>query len=341
MSELVLIAVAGDDSICTLRLHRDPRPRLELLARTSGLPGCGTFAVDPERALVFAAYKGDPPGVATLSLNPETGELSEVDRRPVAASMTYLSLAHSGTVLLGASYGGGLGVSWPVEAEQLGEPVSTISFANLHCVVACRDGDAERAYFVSLGQDLVAQYLVEASGRLDALTPETVSVTPGCGPRHLIVEADAGYLVTEYSGEVFRLARAGDGTLSVVQSVVVVDPGEDLAHSRLGADPTAEHLIWGADVHRAGDWLLTSERSSSKLASVPVRVGGELGEADRFTPTQAQPRGFGVTGDGEFVVVVGERSQEAALSRLNPDGSLTLLDTATVGSGANWVRMLS
>ena len=93
MSELILVANAGDGTISTLRLHREPRPRLEVLATSGDLPDCGTFAIDADRDLVYAAYKGDPPGICTLGLDRGSGALSEVSRTAVSDSLTYLFLA--------------------------------------------------------------------------------------------------------------------------------------------------------------------------------------------------------------------------------------------------------
>ena len=344
VSEHVLIANAADGTISALRLHRGDSPRLEVLETTAGLPGCGTFAVDPHRDLVHAAHKGDQPGIATLRLDRATGALTELSRTDVEHGMTYLSLAHDGTVLLGASYGGGLGQVWPVRhgegPAQLGEPTAEVRFANLHCVVPAAAGQGTVAYFVSLGEDLVAQFALGADGGLTAVDPATVAAPSGSGPRHLVVDGDHAYLVTEFSGEAIHLDRAADGSLTAAESVSIVDPSHGLQHSRLGADPTQEPLIWGADLHRAGRWLITSERSSSELASIPVDPSGRLGESAHFTPTQRQPRGFNVTADGQFVVSVGERSTQAELLRVEDDGSLTSLGTAEIGRGPNWVRIL-
>lgn len=345
MSELVLIANAADGTISALRLHRGDSPRLEVLETTAGLPGCGTFAVDPDRDLVHAAYKGEPPGIATLRLDRATGALTELSRSDVDQGMTYLSLAHGGTLLLGASYGGGLGQVWPLTHGEgpahLGEPTAEVRFANLHCVVSAATADQGTvAYFVSLGDDLVAQFALDADGALTALDPSTVSAPSGSGPRHLVVDGEHAYLVTEFSGEAIRHDRAADGSLTAAESVSIVDPRHGLKHSRLGADPTQEPLIWGADLHRAGRWLITSERNSSELASIPVGPSGRLGEPAHFAPTQRQPRGFNVTADGQFVVSVGERSTQAELLRVGDDGSLTSLGTAEIGSRPNWVRIL-
>lgn len=337
MTDIVLIANATDGSISTLRLDRDSgeAPRLEVLTTTGGLEGCGTFAVDRERNLVYAAYKGEQPGVATLRLDRGTGALAEITRSPVEASMTYLELAHGGTLLLGASYGGGVGLVWPVEDGSLGEPTARTENANLHCVAA-RDG---YAWFVSLGDDLVSQHALATDGTLIALDPATLELPKGSGPRHLVLHGDTGYLVTEFSGELVRLTVRDDGTLEAHEAVTFVDPAQGLTHSRLGADPLEEHLIWGADVGVAGAVVLASERTSSLLSAVPLREG-RLGEAASFTPVPEQPRGFRVSDDGRYVVAVGERATEAVLLEVGPDGSLTRLGAVGIGNGANWVRFV-
>lgn len=340
MSDLLLIANAGDGTISTLRLHREPEPRLEVLATSGDVPGCGTFAVDAKRDLVFAAVKGDPPGITTLRLDRDSGRLTEVGRREVSDSLAYLSLAGGGRSLLGASYGGDVGAVWPVEGKALGEPHSHFTHRNVHCIIAVPTTAGERVYAVALGDDLIAQFAMGDDGRLTPLDPPTSPAPDGSGPRHLVVEGTSAYLVTEYSGEAIRYDVAEDGTLHRAEAVDVVNPTAGLAHSRMGADPQEEHLIWGADVHRAGGFLVTSERSSSQLTVIRLSPAGRLGEVVGYTDTERVPRGFHVTADGGFVVAVGEESTHAQLLRLDPEGALTEVDRVTIGAGANWVRFV-
>lgn len=341
MSELVLVANADDGTISTLRLHRSGGNSgsgwLQPVDLVGELPGCSTFAVDAERDLVHAAYKGDDgAGVATLSLDRETGALAQLRTRAVGGKLTYLSLTRDGEVLLGESYGEGRGWSWPVDDGVIQEPVSEIAFRNLHCIVS----DGTFVYCPALGEDLVAQYSLGDGGTLDPLDPPTVAAPEGSGPRHLVLDGDNAYLVTEFSGELIRYARGANGTLTEAESVHVAPTDAGLSPSRFGADPRAEHLIWGADVHRAGRFVLTSERTTSTLTVTAVDAEGHLGEVVGHFPTQAQPRGFAVTADGTLVIAVGERSTSAELSRVEADGSLTPLGTAPIGRGANWVRVV-
>lgn len=333
MIELILIANAGSGTISTLELHRGDAPRLDVLATTPDLKGCSTFVVDAERSLVYAATK--EPSIVTLRLDRETGKLEELARREVESQLVYLDLSEDGDVLLGASYHDGFGAAWPVTDGELGEPHSRFEHANVHAIVVAGDN----VYAPALGDDLTAQFRL-ADGELTPLTPPKVDAPAGSGPRHIVVDGDDAYLLTEFSGEVIHYRRGDNGALIEEERKVVVDPEAGLSRSRYGADPKEEHLIWGADLHRAGRFLFTSERTTSTIAAVEVGADGGLGEVLGHTSVEQQPRGFAVTPDGEFLISVGERSTFAALFAIGDDGALDQVSRVQIGEGANWVRVI-
>ncbi|GAA5031159.1 lactonase family protein [Microbacterium fluvii] len=337
-ASLVFVANAGDGTISTFRFTGDA---LELLSTTEGLTGCSTFVVDGERDLVYAAVKGAPAGIVTLALDRETGALTEVARRDLdGGGLNYIALTRGGTALLGASYGGGYGIIAPIDGSRIGADVSRISYPNLHSVLPSADG--RFAYFVSLGADLVAQYAIADDLLLTPLAEPTVAASAGSGPRHLVLSAaqDAVYVLTEFSAEVLHFARDLDtGMLSLQGATAAFDAAAGLGRSRFGADPRAEHLIWGADLHFGADGqtLWASERTESTLGAVTVGAGGTLTPPARFTVTEPQPRGFALTPDGSRLVAAGERSTTVSLYAVEGD-RLDLLQQAETGWGANWVR---
>lgn len=335
---LVLIGNAKSGTITALRLGESS---LDPLATSDVGAGCSTFAVDPNRDLVYSATKDPRPAVVTLALDRASGELTEVTRREVPDTLAYLALARSGHVLLGASYHGGWGTAWSVVDGRLGEPTSRLQHRNVHCVVP--DAHGAHAYFVALGDDLVAQCSIGPNALLTPLDPPTVSVPSGAGARHLVVGPDgtSAYLMTEFTGEAIRFDRdPGTGRLSAAESVPAYDTARGLATSAFGADPQAGHLIWGADLHvvAGGRFLVCSERTESTLATVALDADGRLGEVVAITDTEKQPRGFNVTPDGGHLVVAGEGSGQVTLYRVADDGSLKNLDRVTTGEGPNWVR---
>jgi len=337
---LVLVANAGDGSISSFRLNDGV---LDRIAVTEGITGCSTFAVDRERDLVYAAVKpdetSDAAGILTLALDRESGALTPRSHLDLpSGGMNYLALSHGGTVLLGASYGGGYGIASRVADGVVGQPASRVEFRNLHSVLPSADG--RFAYFVSLGEDLIGQYALDAEAGLVPLDPPTVVAPAGSGPRHLVLNdaQDAVYVLTEFSGEVLHYARdTSTGTLTLRDAASAVDPSAGLAHSRFGADPIAEHLIWGADLHAGDGVLWASERGASTLARVELAADGSVSDATSFTVTEPQPRGFAVS--GSWLVAAGERSTEVSLYAVDRE-RLDLRQRVETGRGANWVRFV-
>lgn len=333
---LALVANATDGTVSTFRIADG---RLERLAVSPVGPGCSTLAIDPERHLVYVGAK--PSSIVTCSLDTNTGKLTTWDEAKVAGSPTYLALTPHGDRLLAAFYHEGLAMCWPIDNGHLGDPSPAVSHANTHSVAVTKD--TRHAYVVSLGEDAVVRYELGQDG---SLTHGSAAAAPtGSGPRHIVLNAaeTSAFVVTEFSGEVLHYARDGaSGELALTSQQSIVDASAGLAHSRYGADPTAEHLIWGADVHLSanGRWAWASERSASTIATLPLGLSGEPEPATAFTPTEAQPRGFGVTPDGKYLLAVGERSTTAALYDIGTNAQLTVLDRQETGNGANWVRFV-
>lgn len=332
------VVLVGNDKGGDISAFRLVDDELQLLANTTVGVGCGTFAVDAAKSLVYVAVKEPHPAVVALRLDRATGALAEVSRHGVDDPLAYLAL--SGNVLLGASYRGGWGASWPVLDGVLGEAASRLEYRNLHAVVT--DPQGRHAYFASLGEDLIAQFSIEAGGRLTALPEPVVACQPGSGPRHLVVSTDGTsvYLLTEFSAEAVRFDRASHGGLTKAESVPAHDVHKGLGRSAYGRNPRDEHLIWGADLALVDDegWLVCSERTSSTIAAVALD-GGHLSTRVVVTPTEEQPRGLAVSPDGSRVVVVGERSGCASLYRMDA-GALVQLHRVETGLGPNWVRFV-
>lgn len=140
-----------------------------------------------------------------------------------------------------------------------------------------------------------------------------------------------------------HFARDTDsGVLTLQDAATAYDPAKGLGHSELGADPLANHYIWGADLHLAdgGRRLWATERTESTLGAVAVAADGSVSAPTRFIVTETQPRGFDVSPDGAYLVAAGERSTTVSLYAVEGDG-LELLQRAETGGGANWVRFLA
>jgi 6-phosphogluconolactonase len=117
IENLVLVANDKGGTISTLRVEAE---RFAAVAVSEVGAGCGTFAVDREADLVYAATRTPRPAIVTLRLDRETGALTEESRREVADPLAYLTLVHD--TLLAASYHGDWGASYPVPTASSGTP---------------------------------------------------------------------------------------------------------------------------------------------------------------------------------------------------------------------------
>lgn len=334
-SPLVLVANAADATISTFVLTETG---LDRLAVSPVGAKCSTFAVDAAHDLVYAGLGGDAPAIATLRLDRTTGALSEVTRHPVLGSPTYLALNDAGTVLAGAFYHDGVGTAWTVRDGRLADGPDRIEHPNLHCVAI--SPDQTNAYFVSLGADLISWCALGEDASLQVR--DEVAARPRSGPRHLVVNraGTAAYVITEFSGEVLHYTLDEDGAPTLAEQAPIFHPDRDLGLSRFGADPRADHLIWGGDLHLSADerYLWCSERTESTIATIPVRPDGTIGDPIAFADVETQPRGFAVMADGR-VLVAGERSTTVSLFT-DTDGKLVRQAQAETGAGANWVRQV-
>lgn len=341
-SSIVLVANAGDSSISVFRLAGDA---LERLFVAEGLTGTGTFAIDAQRDLVYAGVKGaakdEPAAVVTLALDRASGELTPRSRFELPdGSVSYIALTRDGTALLAASYGGDYGIVAPIADGTVGEPTGRVEFSKLHSVLPSSDG--RFVYFVSLGDDLVAQYTLDDDLSLTPIGSGTAAAPAGSGPRHLVLNRaeDAVYVMTEYSGEILHYARDREtGALELRSRAAAVDPTANLARGEIGGDPVVNRAVWGADIHLGTDerFVWVSERSTSTLAAAPVAEDGTVQDPASFIPTETQPRGFAISPAGDRLIAAGEKSRTVSLYAV--DGAeLTLLEQTETGAAANWVR---
>lgn len=337
---LVLVANAKDGTISSFALASGTlRPLGVSVVGAPGLP----LAVDEARDLVFAGTS-KPSGVSVLRLDRTTGLLAAIGRYPAQGSPAYLKLSSDGSLLLSAAYHQGLGEVWRVGDDGALTPVGEpITHRNLHSVQLSSD-DAF-AYFVSIRDDLIAQYAVTTDGLLIPLDPPTVSAPVGSGPRHIILDAaeTSVYVSTEYSGQALQYRRDPvSGLLEKGSWVTCVPTGRGLSHSRFGADPRAESLIWGSDLHLdgLGRRLYCAERTRGTITAVEVDPEtGALGEATAHSDVVAQPRTFAVLPDGNLLVA-SETDRLIGRFRPDADGALELVSTHPVGLGANWIEVI-
>ncbi|QQK01660.1 3-carboxymuconate cyclase [Burkholderia sp. Bp9017] len=341
----VVVSNAADGDLSTFSLT--PNGALAPLARYPSGDVAMPIAVQPDRARLYVATRGEQPTIVAFRVAAATGALARIGTTAIDASHAYLSLDRSGRWLLGASYGGSSLSLYDAARMRDGDgaPLQIADgIANAHAVVVSPDN--RFAYVSSLGSDRIFTFaLVEDAGGVRALEHGETRVPGGFGPRHLRLAHDGRTLVvvSEFLATLATFprdadsGRLGDAHVSARHPAVA---GLVQGHARPPAP--VEPSVWAADVHLTPDerFAYVSERTSSQLLCYRRDADGTF-EPAHATTTETQPRGFAIDPSGRWLVACGEQSEYVSVYAIAPDDG-TLRPHARVpgGRGANWVAIV-
>lgn len=330
---VVYVSNADSKEISVLRL--DAATGELALVQTLAVGGqVMPMAVSPDRKVLHAALRSPPYTVASFAIDPRDGRLAPLGSAPLPDSMASIALDRSGRTLFAASYGGHkLSIS-PIGADGVAGPATQVipTGQNAHAVLV--DPSNRYLFVTSLGSDTVMQLRFDAaSGRVTPNTPPAIAVRAKAGPRHLVFHPNGRivYLLNELDASLDVLAfDAASGTLSAVETVSTLPTG-------FSGKP------WAADIHVTPDgrFVYTSERTTSTLAAFAVDAStGRLKRAGH-TPTEKQPRGFGIDPSGRYLVAAGQLSHAVTLYSIDgASGALKPLKTHPLGQNPNWVEIV-
>lgn len=318
---------------------------LEPVGRESGLDVVRSMAVNHRDSVLYVGMNTKIPQLRSFNINADSGALTAVSAVELPATNTYLCLAHDHSQLYSASYLNGVVTSVPVLANGVlgGEAVVACSPGpQTHSAASSPDG--RHIYASSLGADRLVWYIPGAGGQL--VQAGFVTSANGSGPRHFRFTQDGTklYVVHEMSGVVTVFDREPcSGQLTENQSVQSVPTQLQLSVGTIHApsappvDPSVSP-IWCADVQLAGDFLFTTERTSSTISTFAVDAETGLLEYLRVTPTETQPRGAALSPSNEFLLVSGEKSNGMSTYRIDPaTGVLELSARVQTGGGPLWM----
>lgn len=357
-STFVYVSNAADGTVSTYQLDVDSGKLTPGAVVTAG-PNVMPMAVSPDRSRLYAAVRSQPYRVQTFSIAPADGQLTLVSESPAPDSYAYISLDQRGHYLFGASYDNDIITVTAVEGDKVApQPLHTLKTAqNAHSV---RIDKANHTLLVAnLGGERVLQYRFDAdNGSVTPYAPDHLAAPAGLGPRHLAFAPDNRFVfvLDELQDKVITYALdAHSGRLSqvAVANSLPADthlkPGAPRGPSRVGTPAMQPHAdnsqdIWAADIHVTpdGNYLYTSERTSSVLSAFKVdKAHGTLSLIGTFA-TEQQPRGFAISADSRHLVCTGEKSEQLSVFDIDPaTGGLTLNGRYPAGKGANWVEIVT
>lgn len=282
------------------------------------------LARHPEKPLFYVADE-DLGGVHTVELDVETGQLTVGPHvGSEHGSPVYLSVPEDGSALLGANYGAGTTVVFPLDAAGAVQtpPNGYDTGAKSHSAVV-KPG-TKYVYVPSLDANQISQFRLEGTTLVPLAPP---SVPQSGGPRHLTFHPSGSfaYVVSELGDDVAAYAVQSDGTLDPLATV-----------RRLPAAQAAEPATHtGADVRVTPDGkhaYVTNRGESNTLAIYDIDADGRLTLKGHESTRGTTPRNFTIDTSGELLLVGNQGSKNVAVFRVNEsDGSLTHLVTHDIG----------
>ncbi|MEK7832646.1 MAG: lactonase family protein, partial [Acidobacteriota bacterium] len=189
--------------------------KLQRLSSTPGISNPAFLAIDPTKRFLYAANESSEflgkkgGGFTAFAIDQKTGALTKLNEVSTPGVPCHLSVHPSGKAVLGANYGGGNIVIYPVKKDGgLGEVSGVAQHTgkgaapkrqdapHAHCVML--DAAGKYAFAPDLGIDKVMIYRVHADKA--KLKPHGLTATkPGAGPRHFDFHPtyDYAYVISE------------------------------------------------------------------------------------------------------------------------------------------------
>ncbi len=275
---------------------------------------------DGEQYVYAVSESGNRSAVLSFSFSGTQKTLEPINTEySVGADPCYIAVSPGNRFVVTADYSGGSISVFPILKNGAAGPATqTFRFEgsgpdslrqkapHLHCVAFTPDG--KYLFSSDLGTDRI--YVCE-TGHSDGLTPpETIQLSPGSGPRHLVFNKEGSvlYLINELSGNV-AVFEHNRGKLKEIQSVLA-----DTCQAR-----------GSADIHLSpdGNYLYASTRLEGD-GIVIFKVNKTDGTIEKrgYQPTEKHPRNFLITPDGKLMLVACKDGGCIQIFRIDPESGL-------------------
>ena len=306
---------------------------VELAAETSNP---SFLAADPAGRFLFAAneigeYAGAKSGsVSSFAIDPQSGKLKPLNKvASRGADPCYLTVDRTGKHVLVANYSGGSVAVLPLSpdgmlgeasdfVQHLGSSVNKERQAEPHPHEVVPMPGGRFAVVADLGLDklLVYRYNGE-TGKLTPNDPPAISITPGFGPRHLVLHPNGrfAYVINEMGNTFTAFAwEAKRGALQELQTVPTLPPGFK------GEDATSEIAI-----HPSGRFLYGSNRGHDSIVVYAINpANGKLTYVEHVPTLGKEPRSFALDPTGRYLFAANQNSDSVVVFQVNPKtGRLT------------------
>jgi len=302
----------------------------------AGLNSPTWVALHPSRRYLYAVERHvDDDGLRTgavtaFAVEPETGRLSLLNRRPsYGVSPCYVSIHPSGRYAFAANYQSGHVAALPIGPDgQLGDATSVHHHQGSGPVARRQEGP--HAHFITpdpagrfvlacdLGIDKIMIYRFDPSnGTLEPNDPPFGAAPLGSGPRHLAFHPSGrfAYVINELASTMSAYAYdVTRGALELIETISTLPAG--FSGSSSGAQVV---------VHPSGQYVYGSNRGHDSIAI--FRIDQQSGRLTPLghQPTQGRtPRNFNLDPSGSLLLAANQQSGSIVAFRVNAQtGGLT------------------
>ncbi|MED1408011.1 MULTISPECIES: lactonase family protein [Bacillus] len=298
------------------------------LAAQIGSPTYVTISHNNEY-LYSVAKENGLGGIASFSIHNQTGNLELINRQLLeGASPCYLSVSREIRTVVAANYHKGTVASYLVKkgngsvdaataiVEHKGSGQNRERQENSHAHYANFTPDEKYVVAVDLGIDKLITYK-ESDGEL--LEVSSLSVKPGCGPRHLVFHPNKqlAYVMTELSSEIIVLQYAPQSGSFKEKQYISTLPEEYRKDS------------YGSAIHISSDgkFVYAANRGHNSIAVFRVNEHNEELTLIETVSTEGDwPRDFSLDPTEKFLIAANERSNTVTLfARDQMKGKLNLM----------------
>ena len=339
MSYYMYVSLQDDDKILVFLMDSNTG-KLTPKAEIPVAGGPSPSAISPDRKSFYVGHRNSKE-ISSYRIDPDTGDLTEINKVPLDASPTFLATDRRGRFLLSAYYQGahvavhsirddGSVSDPPIEWLETASAAHAIQtdrsnkFAFVPHIARMNDSVMQPPGDV-LGPNAIFQFRFdEKTGNLTPNSPLKVEPDEFLGPRHFCFHPDLD--VVYFSDEqgcsitVYRLDST-TGILSAFQTITT------LPESYSGRNTCSQ-----IQISPSGKFLYAPNRGHNSIAGFSVDASSGRLTGIGQVPTEAVPSAFSLDPEGNFLFAAGSESDRLASYRVNVDtGGLTPLETYPAG----------
>ncbi len=311
---------------------------MEPCSIVEGVPNPSYLAFDPSHRFLYAVnelkeFEGAATGaVSAFSVEPGSGKLKFLNMKPShGTDPCHLTVDKTGRYVLVANFMSGSVCVLPIREDgslgdatdviqHRGSSVDPVRQSGPHAHAVTLDDSGRYAFVPDLGVDKLMVYTFDAKrGKLEPNDEAWVEVTPGAGPRQLVMHPRGryAYLINELDSTMMAFQYDGDrGSLRKIQSLSTL-PGDFK-----GASTCAE-----VQISPSGRFLYGSNRGHDSIVIYAIdQMDGTLTCIGHESTRGKTPRHFVVDPAGEFLLAANQDTDSVVTFRLDT-GSGELMAT--------------